>query len=76
LPTLVHSKIRRGLTIACLAAAALVVRTSAWQQDHQDHALSETPLPESGAPLRKALLLLREGKTTEEHLRMGSQNAR
>ena len=66
-------KTRRGLAILCLAAAALAVRTSAWQQDHQDHPLSQVPLPEKTGPLRKALLLLRDSKTAEARKELEEQ---
>jgi len=66
-------KIRRGLAIVCLAAAALAIRTSAWPQDHQDHPLSQVPLPEKSGPLRKALLLLRDSKTAEARKELEEQ---
>ena len=66
-------KIRRGLAIVCLAAAALAARASAWQQDHQDQPLSQVPLPEKSGPLRKALLLLRDSKTAEARKELEEQ---
>src|ERR1035437_2106216 len=62
LPSHIHSRIRRSLAILCVAAFAIVLRTSAWQQEL---ALPNNPLPEKTGPLRKALLLLRESKTAE-----------
>jgi tetratricopeptide (TPR) repeat protein len=73
LPRFIHSKTRRGLAIVCLAAAALAVHTSAFQQDHQDHPLSQVPLPEKSGPLRKALLLLRDSKTAEARKELEEQ---
>jgi tetratricopeptide (TPR) repeat protein len=71
LPSLLHSTICRGLAILCVAAAALSVRSSAWQQDHDMMAM--TPLPEKTGPLRKALLLLRESKTAEARKELEEQ---
>jgi len=50
------------MAILCVAAFAIVLRTSAWQQEL---AMPMTPLPEKTGPLRQALLLLRESKTAE-----------
>jgi hypothetical protein len=71
LPSFIHSTICRGLAILCVAAAALAVRSSAWQQD-QDMT-SMNPLPEKTGPLRKALLLLRESKTAEARKELEEQ---
>ena len=47
------------------------MRSSAWQQDHRPRL--RTPLPEKTGPLRKALLLLREGKTAEARKELEAQ---
>ena len=65
-----HSQIRRSLAILCIAAFVIVLRTSAWQQDH---AMPMIPLPEKTGPLRKALLLLRESKTAEARKELEEQ---
>jgi tetratricopeptide (TPR) repeat protein len=48
-----------GILVAALAAFALLA------QQHDQEPLMHTPLPEKSGPLRKAQLLLREGKTAE-----------
>jgi|GEM_PF-2407686 hypothetical protein len=65
-----HSQIRRSLAILCVAAFAIVLRTSAWQQEL---AMPMTPLPEKTGPLRQALLLLRESKTAEARKELEEQ---
>ena len=52
-----------------LAAATLLIA----QQDHQQHDFPVVPLPEKAGPLRKALLLLREGKTAEARIELEAQ---
>jgi tetratricopeptide (TPR) repeat protein len=52
-----------------LAAATLVIA----QQDHQQHDFPVAPLAEKTGPLRKALLLLREGKTAEARIELEAQ---
>ena len=64
-----HSQIRRSLAILCVAAFAIVLRTSAWQQEL---AMPMTPLPEKTGPLRQALLL-RESKTAEARKELEEQ---
>ena len=59
LPASLGLPIRRLLAVLCVAACAIVLRSSAWQQEPNN------PLPEKTGPLRKALLLLRESKTAE-----------
>src|SRR5215471_18995618 len=49
---------RNSLPLA-VAGAVMIVRVLAWQQE------PVYPLPEKSGPLRKALLLLREGKTAD-----------
>src|SRR5215471_17707365 len=57
----------------CLVAAALVALQVAGQQDHQQHDFPAAPLPEKSGPLRKALLLLRDGKTVEARAELEQQ---
>jgi tetratricopeptide (TPR) repeat protein len=57
-----RNKVVAGTLAALLCCAALLAQ----HQEHQDQeVLMQTPLPEKGGPLRKAQLLLREGKTAE-----------
>ena len=56
-----------------LAAATLLVPRMTGQQDHQSHDFPVVPLPEKTGPLRKALLLLREGKTDEARKELEEQ---
>src|SRR2546423_13703356 len=53
---------RKAAGLLALAALALAVRLPG-QEGHHD--FPAVPLPEKTGPLRKALLLLREGKTAE-----------
>lgn len=58
--------LRAGLTLAALSAALLTAALPA-QHDapHRPGATAPAPLPEKTGPLRKAQLLLREGRTDE-----------
>ncbi len=56
-----------------LAVATLLVPGIFGQQDHQAHDFPVVPLPEKSGPLRKALLLLREGKTAEARTELEAQ---
>ena len=56
-----------------LAVATLLVPAISGQQDHQAHDFPVVPLPRKNGPLRKALLLLREGKTAEARTELEAQ---
>jgi tetratricopeptide (TPR) repeat protein len=56
-----------------LAAATLLVPRISGQQNHQAHDFPVVPLPQKSGPLRKALLLLREGKTAEARTELEAQ---
>src|SRR5690349_24124026 len=61
-----QSMARRSKLAALFGAAlALAVGLVAQNAQHVDPPLMESPLPEKPGPLRKAQLLLREGKTAE-----------
>jgi hypothetical protein len=69
-PTAIHSHVRRFQATLCVAAFAIVLRASAWQQNH---AMPMAPLPEKPGPLRKALLPLCESKTAEARKELEEQ---
>jgi tetratricopeptide (TPR) repeat protein len=59
----------KSAAVLGLAAATLLTG----QQDHQAHDFPVVPLAEKTGPLRKALLLLREGKTAEARIELEVQ---
>ncbi len=65
-----NSRVLKCAVLFAVAACALLVRG---QQEHQSHDFPVVPVPEKTGPLRKALLLLREGKTAEARTELQEQ---
>ncbi len=63
----------RCVVVFGLAVASLLVQRLFGQQDHQGHGFPVVPLPEKTGPLRKAMLLLREGNTAEARKELEEQ---